>query len=147
MLLYNKREMVFALLTVGILVQAAIVQVTSYTPSDGNIYFHSFAFAYIVSNINLNIKYEKAYVAVALFVLVGLWWSGEPWKLVRNKIQSLEAFDPADTVVSRRTFIVDTVGFQYDPKWEPAKQKVFKRIRLPKETNEGIEKLTQMPIV
>src|SRR5690606_31355191 len=28
-----------------------------------------------------------------------------------------------------------------------AKQKVFKRIRLPKETNEGIEKLTQMPIV
>lgn len=144
---HNKREVLFLLLTVGILVQAAIVQVTSYVPADGNIYFHSFALAYIFSNINLNIRYEKAYVVVILLFFTGLWWSEKPWKMTRGKIKNLLPLDTPHNVVSRNTFIVDTVESEHKTVWKPSKLEVFKRIKLPEETNEGIAQLMKLPVV
>ena len=41
----------FTLLTLGILAEAAIFQVTSYVPEDNNIFFHSFAFVFIFSGL------------------------------------------------------------------------------------------------
>jgi len=46
---YNKSEMLFLLLTIGILAEAVIFGVTSYTPPDNNIFYHSFAIAFILS--------------------------------------------------------------------------------------------------
>src|SRR5690606_9594922 len=45
----NRRDMLFFLLTLAILGEAAIFQVTSYTPPDNNIFFHSFALAFLLS--------------------------------------------------------------------------------------------------
>src|SRR5262249_25521064 len=42
----DRRFMIFTLLTLGILAEAAIFQVTSYVPVDNNIFFHSFAFVF-----------------------------------------------------------------------------------------------------
>ena len=143
----NKSEMLFFLLTVGILVQAAIVQVTSYVPADGNIYFHSFAFAYIFSNINLNIRYEKAYVAIALLFFAGLWWSEKPWRMVQGKFKSFLPSGTPEDAVSKNTFIVNAGEVESKMDWEPSKVNVFKRIKLPQETNEGISRLLNLPVV
>ncbi len=145
-LLHNKRDAVFLLLTVGILLQAAIVQVTSYTPSDGNIYFHSFALAYILASLRLNVKYQKVYVVIALFLMAGLWWSQKPWKIVRKRIASVASKGAASDVVSKNTFIIDTAKVK-DVSWTPAKLKVFKRIKLPEPTNEGLARLMELPLV
>ncbi len=44
-------KVLFMLLTLGIIVQASIIQVTSYVPINNNIYFHTFCLAFILSNI------------------------------------------------------------------------------------------------
>ena len=143
----NRREMLFILLTLGILAQAAIVQVTSYVPADGNIYFHSFAFAYIFSNINLNIRYEKAYIAAFLLFFVMVWWSEKPWKMVQGKFKSFLPSGTPEDAVSKNTFIVDTVDISRKVVWAPSKVDVFKRIKLPEETNEGIARLLNLAVV
>src|SRR5690606_29037428 len=61
-LFLNKEKMIFVLLTLGILCQALLIQVTSYTPPDNNIYFHSFAFAFFISYLSQNIRFEKVYM-------------------------------------------------------------------------------------
>ena len=45
-------EMLFLLLTTGILAEALIFGLTSYTPPDNNIFFHSFALAYIITGLS-----------------------------------------------------------------------------------------------
>src|SRR5690606_24751306 len=80
----NKPAMLFTLLTLGILVEAALFQVTSYTPPDNNIFFHSFAFAFLCARFSamqqVDLGQRKAFAAGALLVL--LWWSGTFWKYV-----------------------------------------------------------------
>jgi hypothetical protein len=51
-LINDKRNFIFLLLTLGIMVESAVLQVTSYTPPDNNIFFHSFAFAFIFSTFS-----------------------------------------------------------------------------------------------
>jgi len=43
--------MLFLLLTLGILTEALIFGITSYTPPDNNIFFHSFALVYIITGL------------------------------------------------------------------------------------------------
>ena len=44
----DKTKMVLTLLTLGMLIEATVFQVTSYIPQDNNIFFHSFAIAFIL---------------------------------------------------------------------------------------------------
>ena len=54
----NKEQFYFVLLTLGILAQAAIFQVTSYVPLDNNIFFHSFAFIFILSLLSTQLSFR-----------------------------------------------------------------------------------------
>src|SRR6478735_10269399 len=73
----DKTFLLFTLLTLGILAEAAIFQITSYTPPDNNIFFHSFAFAYILfattQMMLFNFNSVKFTAICSLGVL--LWWS------------------------------------------------------------------------
>ena len=78
--LLDKSDGLHLLLTLGILFQASILQVTSYVPADGNLYFHSFMIFYILTNLNFKFDFSKIKNLVPLALLLFLWWSGVYWK-------------------------------------------------------------------
>ena len=75
----SKEEMLFLLLTLGILAEAAIFAVTSYTPPDNNIFFHAFAIAYIlkgfseITAIDFN-RYKNCYCFNCIGFILVVWF-------------------------------------------------------------------------
>lgn len=149
--LHDPRESLFFLLTLGILVQALLVQVTSYIPHNVNVYFHSFAFAYIISNINFKFDFAKPAFLLPAFLLLFFWWSGDYWKygerIVRKVLPQAKAEGEED-VVSRNTWMVEKdTTFADRSQWVLSDYKSFKKIYMPEETVEGINRIMNMDIV
>jgi hypothetical protein len=152
-LIKDKRNFVFLLLTIGILVEAAILQVTSYTPPDNNIFFHSFAFAFIFSalseqaNINLN-QLRPLFITTCLLIL---WWSGVFWKYIQGPISGWLVNNQQQTkenIVNRHTYILSPASGEIPmSEWAYSNLKSFEKIRMPKATVSGIDRLLHMPIV
>jgi len=151
--LNDKRNFIFLLLTLGILGEAAVLQVTSYTPPDNNIFFHSFAFAFIFSNLvnhfNLDLYRPKLLFGIAACLL--LWWSGVFWKYIQGPIQNalVNNQEPStENVVNRHTYILYPPSGEIPMnEWGFSNLNAFKKIRMPKPTIEGIDRLLQMPLV
>jgi hypothetical protein len=151
--LSDKRNFIFLLLTLGILAEAAILQVTSYTPPDNNIFFHSFAFAFIFSALsqyfNLNLYQLKPLLVIGFLLTV--WWSGIVWKYIQGPIHALLGNNRPPTnenVVNRHTYILNTYsgGVPMD-EWAFSELNSFKNIRMPKTTIQGIDRLLNSSIV
>jgi hypothetical protein len=151
----EKRNMVFLLLTLGILAQAVIFGVTSYTPPDNNIFYHSFAFAYILSALagalQLDFSRFKPLLAAGFGLL--LWWSGVFWKYMQRVIDRVmpaaEArATGAENVVNRKTYMIhqDTTEIPMS-EWRFTSLKSFERIYMPGPTVDGIERLMNMDLV
>ncbi|WP_298735210.1 hypothetical protein [uncultured Chitinophaga sp.] len=154
----NKRAMLFTLLTLGILAEAALFQVTSYTPPDNNIFFHSFAFAFLCAQFSslqqVDLGRFRAFTAAALLVL--LWWSGVFWKYIDRVFArvfpttEVAASAPgAENVVSRRNFMLSTDTGVNVPtsEWVFSRLPGFKKVYMPPSTVEGMERLLQLPVV
>lgn len=170
----DKQAVLFTLLTLGILAESAIFQVTSYTPPDNNIFFHAFAFAFIASRLldQLHIDLSKKVPFAGAALLVLLWWSGTFWKYLDkvtsrllphdesvNKLPSLKAdtsfaaFEPTvsktgENVVSRSNYMIewDTTDVPTS-KWIFSDLKSFKGIYMPPQTVEGMRKIMELPVV
>jgi hypothetical protein len=152
--LAEKRNFIFFLLTVGILVEAAILQVTSYTPPDNNIFFHSFAFAFIFSALTryFNLDLYKLRLLVSVSLLLLLWWSGVFWKYVQGSVRTLLVNNRAEptneNIVNRHTYILSTLPDEIPTdQWTFSGLKSFRKIRMPNTTVQGIKRLLNMPIV
>jgi hypothetical protein len=150
-LINNKREFIFLLLIAGILVEATIIQITSYTPPEGNIFYHSFAFAYIFTELSrlLQIDYSVKRFFLILFLGVMIWWSGSYWKYISRFLETTnhQAYAPGnENVVNRKTYILndDTLEIPQS-QWITTDLPYFEKIKLPKPTVEGIERLKQLP--
>lgn len=155
----NKRQMVFTLLTLGILAEAAIFQVTSYVPVDNNIFFHSFAFVFIISLLSmlLPIRFDTWKPVLVLAGGVLLWWSQVYWRYVERFVlkgggesyttMTHEGHTYAN-VVNRNTYIIalDTTDIPLD-QWRSPKLKSFEKILVPNPTADGIERLMAMDLV
>jgi hypothetical protein len=146
----DKRYFLFVLLVLCILGQAAIIQVTSYTPIDGNIYFHSFAFAFIGLHFSRLINTEKAAYLALLTFLVCLWWSGVFWtRFLKERVQKFLVTDSnsKENVISKRTYLLsaDTLSHSRS-KWVVPTLRSFKRIRIPEGTAEGITRIMELPV-
>ncbi len=149
--LYDHKEALFFLLTLGILIQALLVQVTSYIPHNVNVYFHSFAFAYIISNIRFNVDFAKPVFLMAALLLVFFWWSSDYWKYgerVVKKFLPVAEAQEEENVVSRNTWMVgqDTT-FADRSQWVISKYDAFKRIYMPQETVAGIDRMMAMDLL
>lgn len=172
----DRASMLFTLLTLGILVEAAIFQVTSYTPPDNNIFFHAFAFAFIVSRLQqqLDLKLERWSSFGLATLLVLLWWSGSFWKYLDRVVARIvpheqviagkgdgpvidssnyAIYNPqisptGENVVSRNNFMLntDTTDVPTD-KWIFSDLWAFKKIYMPPSTVEGMNRLMAMPVV
>lgn len=148
--LYSEDEMVHTLLTLGILVEASIFQVTSYTPPDNNIFFHSFAFAYVLPRLNLHIDFRRLSRLATLCLLIMLWWSGTYWKYIERIADRL--FPPTEEasdaqIVSKNTYVITTDTTISSAEWKFSDQEVFKKIYMPGPTVEGIERVMQLEAV
>ncbi|HWK04067.1 MAG TPA: hypothetical protein VNS58_10580 [Puia sp.] len=156
LLLADRNEFLLLLLTAAILGEAAIFQVTSYTPPDNNIFFHSFAFVYILTVL---FKLFPASFGRTSVIVVGtagvlLWWSGTYWKymerIVNRALPHNESVRAAggENMVNRKTYMInrDTLEIPMD-KWVESGLPSFKKIYMPPLTVAGIHRLLDMDLV
>ena len=155
----NKQEMLFLLLTLGILLEAAVFQVTSYTPPDNNIFFHSFAIVYILYAIvdiaKDKISSTKVLVIGSLGIL--LWWSGVYWKYISRIIshgkpaKEMAVNASGENVVNKETYMIDLspvdTNMIPESQWRFSKLKSFHKIYMPQPTIDGMERLLNMDLV
>lgn len=153
----NKQEMLFLLLTIGILGEAAVFQVTSYTPPDNNIFFHSFAIAYILFQLNNLTLFNDKKIVMPLVILAGLflWWSGGYLKYLQRIVPALnEKPSPTlsatgENLVNKKTYMIlpaDT-GETEMTDWVDSKLASFQKIHMPGSTVAGIDRLLEMDLV
>jgi len=155
----NKSEMIFTLLTLGILAEAAIFQVTSYVPADNNIFYHSFAFIFIFTVLArfLPIDWnQRKYIIVGALGVV-MWWSHMVWKYFERFVFKGGGAPVASTiyngieypnVVNRNTYILslDTTDVPLS-QWRVPNLKTFEKILVPGPTVDGIERLMANPVI
>lgn len=155
----DKQKMIFTLLTFGMLAQATIFQVTSYVPVDNNIFFHCFAFAFILSLLSmlLPIRFDTWKPVLVTTAVVLLWWSHVYWRYIDRFIlksggetyttMTHEGLVYAN-VVNRNTYMIhqDSTDIPLD-QWRVPKLKSFERIMMPNPTVDGIERLMDMDLV
>jgi len=143
-------------LTLGILAEAAVLQVTSYTPPDNNIFFHSFAFACIWSLLAplLPVNLERPRLTLLLTVGILLWWSGVWWKYIHrfagSPATATALISPtAENVVNRDNYMIntDTTGDIPTDQWVECGLPAFHKITMPAATADGIHRLMAMDLV
>jgi len=155
----NRYEMLFLLLTLGILTEALIFGITSYTPPDNNIFFHSFALAYIITGLAqiTAVDVNRIPFFSGLVMLILFWWSGGYWqylnRITSRMFPSQETANnnplPAENVINEHTYMLnlDTSYYEDEGTWTTIDSlKSFQKIYLPPSTIAGIKRLEQMPM-
>ncbi len=143
------RDLLFLLLTLGILAEAAILQVTSYTPPDNNIFFHSFAFAFLFSQLSALLQIDFLRwkpLVIGSFGLL-LWWSGTYWKYIeriaqRTMARKTTSVKGEENIVNRSTYKINPAPKDIPmSKWVFSGMKSFEKVYMPQPTVEGIKRL------
>lgn len=132
----NKRQVFFALICAGIIVQAWIIPVTSPVPERNEVFFYAFGFAYLLSHFRLRIDLSRWYYLAAALFFVAFWWSGIYWR----NIERLIAKKPDVVNKSEK----EETGHKY----RLAKEyKTMERLFLAESTLDGIKKIKELDIV
>jgi hypothetical protein len=150
----DKAGVLLVALTLGILGEAAILQVTSYTPPDNNIFFHSFAFACIFSLLTplFPVRPEKPGFVLVLLLGVVLWWSGTFWNYAERivarflpKKETAAVSPTGENVVNKDTYMINRDTTKEIPmdEWVESGLRAFRKIRMPAPTVAGIDRLLQ----
>jgi hypothetical protein len=154
----DKLEGIFLLLTLCMLGEAAVFQVTSYTPPDNNIFFHSFAFVYIITLLrrSTSLDFSNRKILMICFAGMLLWWSGTYWKYIQRVIdrampaEEMATLSPTgENVVNRSTYMInkdDSLDIPMN-QWVYTGLKSFDKIYMPKPTADGIHRLLNMELV
>jgi hypothetical protein len=153
------KEWMLLVLTLGILGEAAVFQVTSYTPPDNNIFFHSFSFACILSLLAPLAPgfFERGRNIVLMMAGILLWWSGAWWKYTQRLAAKILPYNNAtisptgENIVNMATYLngvnpPDTTEIPMD-RWVGCGLPAFDKITMPPPTAEGIHRLMDMPLV
>jgi hypothetical protein len=154
-LMRNKVKILHFLLTLGILTQAAILQVTSYTPPNNNIYFEAFAFAYLFTVISrfLPGPWSKP-LPILLMICVVFLWKSEIYGGYLSRILNSGKADNASTsktgenIVNRSNFLLTSPAPGIpEYSWKEVEKGVFKNIRMPEPTIKGLQRVLSMEVM
>lgn len=131
----NKKEVLFAILCIGVIVQALIIPVTSPVPDRNEVFFYAFGFAYCFSNLRLNIDLSRwQYLAVCMSFLV-FWWAGIYWRNVQR-------------VIAKKPVTVQKNEEQSGHKYRLATEyKTMEKLYLAESTLDGIAKIKRLPAI
>lgn len=154
----DKQGVLLVAVVLGILGEAAVLQVTSYTPPDNNIFFHSFAFATVFSLLAglAPSLAERRGMVVVLSAGVVLWWSGVWWNYGQRILarimppkENATVSPTGENVVNKDTYMInrDTTKEYPQDQWVECGLPVFRKITMPKPTAEGIQRLMAMDLV
>lgn len=158
--LADKKALLMLILTWAILGEASVFQVTSYTPPDNNIFFHSFAFACIFSLLSslVPVNFERPRMVVIVAAGIMLWWSGTWWKYTQRVFarvlphQEVARSATGENVVNRSTYMTgrDTGNTAKDipmDQWVECGLPSFQHIVMPAPTADGIHRLLDMDLI
>jgi hypothetical protein len=152
----NRTSMLFLLLTLAMIAEATVFQVTSYTPPDNNIFYHSFAIAFILYMLSqLSVAdFDKPAALITLVAGVLLWWSSVYWKyvsVVTDRLfpkKEIVKQGTGENVVNRSTYIISNDEPDIPmSEWKFTGLRSFDKIYMPEPTVKGIERLMNMPMV
>lgn len=138
----NDRAFVLkTLFLLGIILQASIIQVTSYEPETTHWYFHSIAVAFILSEVKIKFNYYLAPNFILISTLFLLWWSPFIWYyakryVIQNRTSTERNF------VSKHTRAVPIEGLKKESE-RIVKSSIhtLNNIKLPLRTEEGLNNL------
>ena len=150
----DKKESLFLLLTLGILGEAAVFQVTSYTPPDNNIFFHAFILAYILSQLTVLVPAIAKHRLIPVVISMGVlfWWSGVFSKYILRLVPGLTDTSTAtvsptgENLVNRKTYMIvppDSSELEMR-QWVQCGLASFDKITMPVSTADGIKRLMEM---
>lgn len=155
----NKQQMFLTLLTLGILAEAAIFQVTSYVPDDNNIFFHSFAFVFILSLLGglLAMDFNRTKILVICSAGVLLWWSHMYWRYIerflikpgteQSDVYTYNGLKYPNKINHNSNIInLDTTDIPVHT-WRTVNLKSFEKITMPGPTADGVERLMKMDLL
>jgi hypothetical protein len=130
----NKREVIFAFLSIAVIGQALLVPVTSPVPDRNEVFFYAFGFAYCFANLRLNIDLSHwRYLAVCMAFLV-FWWTGIYWRNVQR-------------VIAKKPVTVEKNEQQAKHKYRLASEyKTMEKLFLAENTLEGIRKIKNLEV-
>lgn len=152
--LKDRKNGLFFFLVIAILGEAVVIQVTSYTPPDNNIFFHSFAIAYLLflAAEVFDIRFSQLRYFFPALLGVALWWSGVFWKYLdrftarsAGKEETTQAVS-GENLVNRNTFMIIKDSSIPEAQWVFSDIPVFKGIYMPAPTVEGIKRIQSMPV-
>lgn len=133
----NEKFYLFFLISIGVILQAVLIQVTSPLTPDGQNYYHAFAFAFVISNIKLGFDLRKPLNFIPFVIFIILWWSPLFWDYTTRifKIYPEQATHVEPDFSSIQSQWMATSEF-------PA----FKGILMPEETIEGIRNIVKLDL-
>jgi hypothetical protein len=154
----DRTAVLLVALTLGILGEAAILQITSYTPPDNNIFFQSFGFACVFTLLAplLPIRPERPALLLVLSLGVVFWWSGSWWNYTQRvvarflpKKETATVSPTGENVVNKDTYMIprDTTRDIPMSEWVECELPSFRKISMPAPTVAGIHRLLDMELI
>lgn len=141
----DKRQVLFFLLTLGLLVQPLLGQVTTYIPMYIHYYFHSFALIYILANIPWKIDLHRPAFIGLLTIGMLFWFSQDTWRYGKRILYRVTNYeDKVDyDEVSKRTWQLPKEGEPSSDRsdWHASRFRSMDNILLPDETIQGMDRL------
>ncbi len=150
----DKKIVIPFLLCIAVITEALIFSVTSYVPPDNNIFFHSFAVAFILNRLVVVVpvmqKTTSFYISI---VMVLLWWSPNYWRYMQVIIKPF--METSSAVSSSTENVVDRNTYKISPadesipihEWKESDLPTLKNITLPAPTIEGIIRVKNLDLV
>ncbi|HEX5668547.1 MAG TPA: hypothetical protein VFX73_07060, partial [Chitinophagaceae bacterium] len=154
-LLRNRVKILHLLVTLGILTQAAILQVTSYTPPHNNIYFQAFTFAYLFTIIDrfLPGPWSRP-LPIFLMVCAVFLWKSEIYggylsrMLTSVKTSGSSVSKTGENLVNRSNYLVVNPAPDIpEYLWQKVDQGLFRNIRMPEPTVKGMQRVLSMDVM
>jgi hypothetical protein len=154
-LLRNRVKILHLLVTLGILAQAAILQVTSYTPPHNNIYFQAFTFAYLFTIIDrfLPGPWSRPLPIILMVCAVFLWKSEIYGGYLSRMLTSVQTSGNSvsktgENLVNRSNYLVVNPAPDIpEHLWQKVDQGLFRNIRMPEPTVKGMQRVLSMDLM
>ncbi len=144
---FNEHSVLAIAICFLILLQVIVIQVTSFSPAKGTLYFHTFGIALIVYFIHLPFRRMGLFLISVLVVLV--LFSDTYWYTVQNQIQKVlpsGLVTKNHDVVSLNTWATTATDTIMPVNKVYSEMETLRRLRIPEQTLAGIDSIRNLQV-